>query len=236
MTRKPAASRTLADRFLRRISPTGYGTAILGALALCGLAAPGLAQAPPASPQAPPASPQAPPASSQAPPASPQKPAGDKPAAGTGMEKGKPADKEEGDDDDDDDDDKPAGKKAAAQSDKNGGDENKHPQPVRVGDLIGRAVIAPQESQNLLGRVRKLVRDREGEVNLVMNYGGYFGTSFGSHLVCVSVDDVALTGYQIQAREIDADELGKLPVCDGGADKPLDANETIKVNLAKPAH
>ena len=113
-------------------------------------------------------------------------------------------------------------------------DENRFPQPVRVGDLVGRAVIAPQESQNLIGRVRKVVRSGAGDVSVVMTYGGHFG--FGTHLVCVSVDDLALTGYALQAKDIEDSELARLPVCDGSADQPLDANATIKVNLAKPAH
>lgn len=150
--------------------------------------------------------------------------------------KGAPADK---DDDDDDDDSTPTargdGKSAAAEKDDGDDkdDKDRFPQPVRVGDLIGRAVIAPQESQNLIGRVRKVVRNGDGEVSVVMSYGGYLG--FGTHLICVSLDDLALTGYAIQAKEIEESELARLPVCDGGGNM-LAADATIKVNLAKPAH
>jgi hypothetical protein len=36
------------------------------------------------------------------------------------------------------------------------------PQPVRVGDLLGREVLRPVASQDVLGRVRRLVRDGNG--------------------------------------------------------------------------
>ena len=151
-------------------------------------------------------------------------------------DKGAPASKDDDDDGDDDDDVAPAGngdgKRADAKQD-HADDKDRFPQPVRVGDLIGRAVIAPQESQNLIGRVRKVVRNGDGEISVVMSYGGYFG--FGTHLICVSIDDLALTGYAIQAKEIEESELARLPVCDGGGNM-LAADATIKVNLAKPAH
>ena len=128
------------------------------------------------------------------------------------------------------------GKGSKADSDDDDDKDDRFPQPVRVGDLIGRDVIAPQESQNLIGHVRKLVRDKDGDLQLVMTYGGYFGSNVGSHLVCVDVDDLALTGVMIQAKDIDPGDLAKLPTCDGGDATPLDVNEVIKVNLAKPAH
>jgi hypothetical protein len=46
------------------------------------------------------------------------------------------------------------------------------PQPVRVGDLIDREVLRPVESQDVLGRVRRLVRDRDGQVMVVVDFGG----------------------------------------------------------------
>ncbi len=128
------------------------------------------------------------------------------------------------------------GGKADSDDDDDDDDDDRFPQPVRVGDLIGRAVIAPEESQNLIGHVRQLFRNRDGDLQLVMTYGGYFGSAVGSRLVCVPVDDLALTGVMIQAKDIDAGELAKLPTCDGKGETPLAVNEMVKVNLAKPAH
>ncbi|WP_158810957.1 hypothetical protein [Beijerinckia sp. L45] len=133
--------------------------------------------------------------------------------AGSGTQTDKPDGADAGDEDDDDD--------------------RKVRQPVRVGDLIGRDVIAPVESQDLLGHVTKVVQTGDGPT-FVMTYGGHFG--FGTHLVCVPADTLALTGYAIQAKGISPDELGKLPDCDGASGKPLDASAMIEMKLAKPAH
>jgi hypothetical protein len=136
------------------------------------------------------------------------------------------------DKDDEKDDDKDATKGEKGDDDDDD-DAQKFLQPVRVGDLIGRAVIAPLESQDLLGHVSRLVK-HDDDITIVMSYGGHLG--FGSHLVCVPAAALALTGYALQAKDISTDDLGKLPMCDGSGDTPLDANTTIKMRLAKPAH
>ena len=112
-------------------------------------------------------------------------------------------------------------------------DDDKFQQPVRVGDLIGRDVIAPVESQNLLGRVVKVVGQPD-EVTIVMSHGGYFG--FGTHLVCVSAEALALTGHALQAKGVSPADLDGLPVCDGAGAASLAPNASIKMNVAKPAH
>lgn len=138
--------------------------------------------------------------------------------AAASMDTGTSAGPDQGDDDDDDDDDN---------------DDAKFKQPVRAGDLIGRDIIAPVESQNLLGHVVKVVR-HEDDVTIVMNYGGTLG--LGGHLICVPAAALALTGYNLQAKEINSSELDKLPACDGSTGTPVDANTTFKMKLAKPAH
>lgn len=126
------------------------------------------------------------------------------------------------------DDDKDDGK-----GDDEDDDAQKFLQPVRVGDLIGRAVIAPLESQNVLGHVSRLVK-HDDDITVVMTYGGHLG--FGTHLVCVPAEALALTGTALQAKDISTDDLDKLPTCDGNGDTPIDGNASIKMNLAKPAH
>ena len=49
------------------------------------------------------------------------------------------------------------------------------PQPVRVGDLLHRDVLQPVESQDVLGRVRQVVRDGEGTIKVVIDFGGFLG-------------------------------------------------------------
>lgn len=129
------------------------------------------------------------------------------------------------------DEDKDDGKDTKGDDDDD--DAQKFQQPVRVGDLIGRAVIAPLESQDLLGHVTKLVRHHD-DIVVVIRTGGHLG--FGTHLICVPADALALTGYALQAKDISADDLGKLPPCDGSVDTAIDATASIKMKLAKPAH
>ena len=148
--------------------------------------------------------------------------AGQSPSAATTSSVVVAADEKDGDKDNDKDDGKD-----------DDDDQQKFRQPVRVGDLIGRDVIAPLESQDLLGHVAKLVQ-HDDDVTIVMSYGGHFG--FGTYPVCVPADALALTGYALQAKDISTDELGKLPSCDGAGDVPLDTNASIKMKLAKPAH
>jgi hypothetical protein len=70
------------------------------------------------------------------------------------------------------------------------------PQPVRVGDLLGREVLRPVESQDVLGRVRRVVRDRNGQIMVVINFGGFLG--FGSRLIAVPVDAMVLLGQDME--------------------------------------
>src|ERR1700742_2680756 len=44
------------------------------------------------------------------------------------------------------------------------------PQPVRVGDLLGRQVLRPVESQDVLGRVHRVVRDGNGQILVVVDF------------------------------------------------------------------
>ena len=54
------------------------------------------------------------------------------------------------------------------------------PQPVRVGDLLHRTVLLPVESQTVLGRVRQVVRDGQGTIEVVVAYGGVLGIGGGA--------------------------------------------------------
>src|SRR6516162_6768782 len=50
------------------------------------------------------------------------------------------------------------------------------PQPVRVGDLLGREVLRPVESQDVLGRVRDIVREGDGGIRVVIDFGGFLAS------------------------------------------------------------
>ena len=83
------------------------------------------------------------------------------------------------------------------------------PQPVRVVDLLGREVLRPVESQNILGRVRSVVRDRNGQIMVVIDFGGFLG--FGSRPIAVPVDAMVLLGRAMDIVAFTAKQLQQFP-------------------------
>ncbi|HYZ64427.1 MAG TPA: hypothetical protein VE650_18405 [Acetobacteraceae bacterium] len=109
----------------------------------------------------------------------------------------------------------------------------RYPQPVRVGDLIGREVLEPKESQTVLGRVAAIRRAQDGGIDLVMRYGGLLG--FGTRLISVPIEAVALLGEYVAMVGLTPDQLAALPTApeQGTA---LGPDETIRVGLVRPFH
>jgi hypothetical protein len=108
------------------------------------------------------------------------------------------------------------------------------PQPVRVGDLPGRDVLQPVESQNVLGRVQDVVRLHDGTVAIVMTIGGVFG--FGARPIAVPVDAMVLLGPDMEMVALTPRQLlGFLTFLPAGSES-IPADATIKVGLAKPSH
>jgi len=83
------------------------------------------------------------------------------------------------------------------------------PQPVRVGDLLGREVLRPVESQDVLGRVRGLVRDRDGRIMVVVDFGGFLG--FGTRPIAVPVDAMVLLGQDTEIVAFTPEQLRQFP-------------------------
>ena len=108
------------------------------------------------------------------------------------------------------------------------------PQPVRISNLLGREVLRPVESQDVLGRVRRVVRDRNGQIMVVIDFGGFLG--FGSRPIAVPVDAMVLLGRDMEIVAFTPKPLQQFPTFSpsGTTDVPDDA--TIKVGLAKPSH
>jgi PRC-barrel domain len=108
------------------------------------------------------------------------------------------------------------------------------PQPVRVSDLLGREVLRPVESQDVLGRVRRVVRDRNGQIIVVIDFGGFLG--FGTRPIAVPVDAMVLVGQDMEIVAFTPKQLQRFPPFSpfGTTDVPDDT--IIKVGLAKPSH
>jgi hypothetical protein len=108
------------------------------------------------------------------------------------------------------------------------------PQPVRVGDLIGREVLRPVESQDVLGRVRRLVRDRNGQIMAVVDFGGFLG--FGSRPIAVPVDAMVLLGQDMEIVAFTPEQLRGFPTFTPADTTDVTNDTIIRVGLAKPSH
>jgi len=108
------------------------------------------------------------------------------------------------------------------------------PQPVRVGDLLGREVLRPVESQDVLGRVRGLVRDRDGRIMVVVDFGGFLG--FGARSIAVPVDAMVLLGQDMEIVAFTPERLRRFPTFSPSGTTEVADDTIIKVGLAKPSH
>jgi PRC-barrel domain len=108
------------------------------------------------------------------------------------------------------------------------------PQPVRVGDLVGRDVLRPVESQDVLGRVRRLVHDGNGQIMVVVDLGGFLG--FGSRPIAVPVDAMVLLGEDVEIVAFTPEQLRQFPTFSPSGTSDVANDTIIKVGLAKPSH
>jgi hypothetical protein len=108
------------------------------------------------------------------------------------------------------------------------------PQPVRVGDLIGRQVLRPLESQDVLGRVHRVVRDQNGQIMVIVDFGGFFG--LGSRPIAVPVDAMVLLGQDMEIVAFTPEQLRLFPTFSLSGTSDVPDEMFIKVGLAKPSH
>jgi len=108
------------------------------------------------------------------------------------------------------------------------------PQPVRVGDLIGRQVLRPVEQQDVLGRVARVVRRVDGAVLIVVSVGGVLG--LGTRPVGVPVEATALLGEHLALLDLTPDQLRARPTFDAAGTTVISADQMIGVGLTRPFH
>jgi hypothetical protein len=108
------------------------------------------------------------------------------------------------------------------------------PQPVRAGDLLGRVVLRPVESQDVLGRVRRLFRDAKGQIMVVVSFGGFLG--LGSRPIAVPVDAMVLLGEDMEIVAFTPEQLRQFPTFSSSGTMDVANDTIIKVGLAKPSH
>jgi hypothetical protein len=108
------------------------------------------------------------------------------------------------------------------------------PQPVRVGSLIWHTVLRPVESQDVLGKVDRLIRREDGGVDVVVDYGGLFG--FGARPIAVPIEAMVVLGDVMEIVDLMPAQLDKFPTFEGHGTTPLLPDEIVKVGLARPSH
>lgn len=108
------------------------------------------------------------------------------------------------------------------------------PQPVRVGDLIGRQVLQPVPAQHVLGRVASIDRNAAGGIDVVVRFGGFLG--FGARPIAVPVEAVALLGEYLAVLDFTPEQLSDFPTVPETGARAIPPNESIRVGLTKPFH
>ncbi len=108
------------------------------------------------------------------------------------------------------------------------------PQPVKVGDLLRREVLWPLESQPSVGTVRSVVKQPDGSIAVVLNYGGLFGLF--TRPIAVPVDAMTLLGQHMQVVGFSPDQLKQFTTFNDPAAMPLPPDSIIRIGLARPAH
>ncbi len=108
------------------------------------------------------------------------------------------------------------------------------PHPVRVGDLLQRQVLQPRESQPTLGWVRQIVKQPDGAIQVVVDYGGRF--SFLNRPIAVPVEAMVLLGQYMEIVDFTPAQLDQFKTFDGRGATPVPPDSIIKVGLARPSH
>jgi hypothetical protein len=108
------------------------------------------------------------------------------------------------------------------------------PQPVRVGQLLGRVVLQPVESQTVLGYVRGVVQDGGDHVMVVISFGGFLG--IGTRLIAVPLDAMVLLGEAVEVAAFTPSQLGGFATFTASGSTPVPPDTVVKVGLAKPSH
>lgn len=107
--------------------------------------------------------------------------------------------------------------------------ERRFPQPVAVGDLLGLRIL--DDDDVTIARVRKVVRTVAGKILLIAERRRFLG--FGSRLVAVPIEVVAIFGRQLASLDMPPEEYDRAPTWNDEDIVPLSAGTRVLVALTK---
>jgi hypothetical protein len=107
------------------------------------------------------------------------------------------------------------------------------PHPARVRDLIGLPLLDWRD--NTLGYVQRVVRTRDGKIQFIVRYGGWFGwIGWWQRPIAVPIEVVALLGPHITLVDIGPEDLRDAPTwqpSDGSTE--IAGDDVIRVALTR---
>jgi hypothetical protein len=109
--------------------------------------------------------------------------------------------------------------------------QSRFPQPARVGDLIGYPLLDDQA--RTLGHIEAIVRTGDGKIKLIVDYGGLFGFSWGSHPVAVPIEVIGIAGRHVSSLDMSGAEFAAAPTWRDTAAQPLPDDTLIRIALAR---
>lgn len=107
------------------------------------------------------------------------------------------------------------------------------PQPIRVGDLVGRPVV--DDDDVILGHVRQVVRTPAGKILLIVPHRRSFWRWFGwlPRPVAVPIEVVVSIGRNTASVDMQPKAYAAAPTWIEGSDHPLGDDETILIAIGK---
>jgi hypothetical protein len=103
------------------------------------------------------------------------------------------------------------------------------PQPIRVGDLVGRPVV--DDDDVILGHVQQVVRTPAGKLLLIVPYRRWFG--WFARPVAVPIEVVVSIGRNTASVDMQPQAYAAAPTWVEGRDRKLDDDETIRIAIGK---